>query len=165
MSAPVILAAALAGGLLFRIRGGLGGRKLGTDTSEARALFALGMGLMGWGFSRNSWLLLLPSAWFASCLPGWFGALGLGHDGTSWGEDAAWLLLRGLMWVALPALVFWDCGFAPWPLIAAGVLCPLAYEAGYRIPLKITGLTQGPEIGEAIFGALLGGATALTVLR
>ena len=158
------LLAVFGGALLFRIRGGLGGRKLGTDTTEARAIFALGMGLTGWWLGRDSWLLLLLSAWFLSCLPGWFGALGLGHDGTSWAADAGWLLLRGLMWAAAPALVLWWCGFSPWPLIAAGALCPLAYEVGYRIPLKITGLTQGPEIGEATFGALLGAGMAWGIL-
>lgn len=164
--APVV---ALSGAFLFRVRGGLGGKRLGLDATEARLIFACLFGLMGaglgWGRGHEAGLLLLPSAWFLSSLPGWFDALGMGRDGTSWGVDVAALLLRGLMWVFLPAALLGACGLSPWPLLLAGALCPLAYEMGWRLPLKLPGLLRGPEVGEAIFGALLGIAMAWGILR
>ena len=46
-------------------------------------------------------------------------------------------------------------------LVLAGTLCPLAYTIGWAIPSKVKGLNQGPELGEFIFGGLIGAAMVL----
>lgn len=66
-----------------------------------------------------------------------------------WAYDASCLALRGLVITVPAGAMLLDPWFA-----AAGVLMPLAYEAGQHMP----GRWRGTGAGEFIFGAVLGAA-------
>lgn len=146
----VLIGAAAA--LLFRIRGGLFAL---SGTAPGRVIFAVGMSALSAYAAWDLWMLLSAPLWYASAVLGWGGALDLGRNEGTWAEDAQALLLRGVWWTYLPGLLFILMGHSPVYLLP-GLLCPVAYELGYRIPLKVKGAYQGPELAEVIFGAMLG---------
>ena len=65
-----------------------------------------------------------------------------------WIRDAAGMTLRGMM-ITVPAGIVTLNG----DLFFSGVGMALCYELAHHVPSKIKGLNQGPELGEALFGA------------
>lgn len=136
--------------LWFRIRGGL--IPLGSSTA-ARLVFALAMTypvIYDWR------LAALAPAWYLGSVLAWYKSIDMGRIEGTWLWDASKISLRGITWTILPVGVFYFFGYEAWSLVLAGFLCPLAYELGWRIPSKIKGLRQGPELSEVIFGSFLG---------
>ena len=70
-------------------------------------------------------------------------------------------MARGLTYTLLPVAASHIAG-APlqMALIPVGLAMWPCYEAGWRMPIQWAkaGLRQGPEVGEALFGAVLGAA-------
>jgi len=144
----MMILAALAGALLFRIRGGLFVSHL-LPTWAGRMVWAIGAtAVLAWLHQTWSpWLIALVAALFVGCIPGWYGGFDLGRrGGRSYWRDASVLVLRGLWWTLpmLPVLPILD-----WSVWAAfvGVLTLPSYELAWRV---FGG--RGPEFGEAIFG-------------
>lgn len=163
-----LILAALAGALLFRGRGGAFNRLAcaiaGRDSSTvslvsdwaARALYALGLAaLAGVGVGAT---VVLAIVLLAGTPLGWFGAL---EARTL--ADLKLLALRGLIFAAPAVVVLAWLGLPGQAgiFLLAGPLCGPLYYAAARIPSRIPQLRQGPELGEALFGAVLGAALAL----
>jgi hypothetical protein len=152
--APAVLAAG------FRVRGWAGFQRLtGRGATTARIVaWAIPCGLVAWGL-HGHWYAgaaMAVAAWAGSLL-GWWRSLDLGRHEGEWARDFALHTARGLLWTAPMALAAWLSGGLPWPLLAAGLLCGLAYEAGWRLAPR-----RATEIGEVAFGAIVGAALALT---
>lgn len=71
-----------------------------------------------------------------------------------WRRDAVGLAIRGMMITAPVGVILLLFGFDGW-FGLRGIAMPIAYELAYRIPSKVNGLRQGPELGEAVFGLIL----------
>lgn len=168
---------ALAGGAAFRARGSSLVHQFQAIPMEGRIIWSLVAGGLCASVTHDWWMLATIPAWFIGCIPGWFNTLDLGRDyadwetaGMSrfrvWAEEAAWMAFRGILWT-LPAGVVAAVLGTPWPwsavLALSGIVCPLLYEAAWRIPIRIKHLTQGPEVGEALFGAWIGAMIAVTL--
>lgn len=104
----------------------------------------------------NWWALASLPLWYGGTLLGRGRAIDLGRREGEWLVDALRLLLIGAATVALPVVLTAVVGAMPWGLLLAGLLMPLCYELGWRIPSPIKHLGQGPELGELIFGAVIG---------
>ena len=139
-------------------------------TQIARLDFAAIMtALVLWRIGVPVWWIVpaLLAGWFIGCLAGqgegmWIGRASFENRYTitprKWLTDAANLTGSGLCNVAVPVALLWWFGALWWPLLIAGALKPLAYELGWRMPLRLPGFSQGPELGEVAFGAALGAA-------
>jgi hypothetical protein len=153
----------LVGAIGFRLRGdAIFHEVTGRGATTARLVcWAIPTGLLA--LATVPWWasVLVALGFFLGAMPGWYGSLDLGRREGSAVKDPLIMAARGLAWTILPALVIWqfDVGNAI-ALLIAGFACPLLYEAGYRIPSKIPYLRQGPEVGEALFGAAIGLAVA-----
>lgn len=168
MIVAIFVVALLAAG--FRIRGDAAfARWTGRGATTARIVaWAIPVAASGWllGLEWPVAVALGVAAW-VGCLAPWWGSLDLGrHEGT-WFRDFCLHSARGVLWTLPMAGVVFLAQFSVWPtvgaglwwpLLAAGALCGPAYELGYRIREK-----RGTEIGEALFGALIGGALVLAV--
>lgn len=160
-----ILVGALVGAIGFRLRGSaLFEEWTGRGATTARIVcWAIPMGLIS--LMAVPWYAapLVGLALYLGCLPGWYGALDLGHNDGHKVRDYIVMFLRGLAWTVLAALVYAWAGNVPgaYGLILAGALCPLAYTIGWAIPSTVPNLSRGPELGEVIFGAMIGAAVAL----
>lgn len=101
---------------------------------------------------------VVPCFW---ALLGAFAGVAIPNWGKYWNlkDDEDWLMMSlcGLCVTICPAF-----GLAFHNTIHAiifgisGVLMPVFYWLGARIPLKIQGLTQGPEVSEVLFGMWVG---------
>jgi len=147
----------LVSALAFRVRGGLWGERLRLGTTGARLIWAAVMAVLTCGAAGlNWWALITAPLWFVATLPGWLDSLDLGKNEGTLAQDSMAMLLRGVWWTYLPGLgVSFVVGTPPY-VAALGVLCVPAYLAGAVVPIKVSGLHQGPELGEAIFGLVLG---------
>jgi hypothetical protein len=103
----------------------------------------------------------ISAALYIGTLAGWWRSLDLGRKEGEWLRDFVLHSARCLLWTLPAALV---CAAATLdmtnavPLIAAGLLCGVFYEAGWRVyPARAT------EIGEAIFGGAIGAALFLSL--
>ena len=148
-----MVAMALLGAILWRVRGGLlnsitgKANWMGFNDTVVRGIWSVGM-------AGAFWLLhplpywragLLVAALFAgTTVIGWFGAALLPVRF----RDVALLSLSGVLRMAFVAVVL----FSPWPLLA-GLLFGPAYWLGARIPQKPGGWDFW---GEFICGAVLG---------
>jgi hypothetical protein len=165
-----ILLRAFAGAFLFRGRGGvfnhvlcliLGKDSRTTDllgSMGGRVLYAIGMALLFVGQLRAWQLAILAGAFLLGTPIGWFASLALWHDhGRAW-RNFAFMTLRGLIFVAPACLALWWFGL-PWLVLAiAGASCGIVYAIAWLIPSRVNQLEQGPALGEALFGAVLGAA-------
>jgi len=148
----------IVGALGFRMRGSavfgeLTGRGIGT----ARLVcWALPMALLSLFVIEWYWALLFCAAMYVGSLPGWYGAFCM-IDARDW----LVMLARGIGWTLLGAIVFFIAGAPAWPLLFAGMLCPVAYAIGWAIPSRVPWLLRGTEIGEFLFGAFIGTAIML----
>lgn len=160
----MILISILVGAVAFRLRGSdlvhvtpipMEGRVIWSV-----AMAALAFWLAGW----DERMLILAPAFFLGAVPGWKSTIDLGRVEGSRFRDALVMVVRGLVWTLPAGAVLWFFGPpASWTFGLAGLLCPLLYEIGWRVPLRIPHLRQGPELGELLFGAWLGATLALSV--
>jgi hypothetical protein len=152
------LIGAAVGGFGFWLRGSaLFEKWTGRGATTARiTCWALPLGLFGWalGLPPIEASALAVAAWIG-CLAPWWDSLDLGRQEGTWLRDFAWHTLRGALWVAPIWLVVLLSFGSWWPLAVVALLCGIVYELGYRLwPAK------GTEVGEALFGALIGLALA-----
>lgn len=162
----VVILAAL-GAALFRLRGSeLFARIVGRGKTTADAVYAFGLALPF--TSSLPWFgvpTLAAALWIGGRL-GWWKSLSLGRnpaDGTVRAQFTRHTL-RGVLWTAPAAMVAFFVGASFVPLLIAGALCAVAYEAGYRLSDMggVFSRLGGTEWGELFFGALIGVALALT---
>lgn len=157
-------AAAIAiGAVAFRLRGSALVGDLAPALMPGRHLWAVAMtGLAIWLAGWSPDLLLLAPAFFLGAVPGWKSTIDLGRVEGSKVRDALVMVVRGLVWTLPAGAVLWFFGpGTSWTFGLAGLLCPLLYEIGWRVPLRIPHLRQGPELGELLFGGWLGAALVL----
>lgn len=151
---------AVAGLVLFRVRGGMW---LGHSPHWlTRGLWALGMAIVV-GIATHDIVacaLTLPAFFIGTVLP-WWHSIDLGRIEGNTASDYALNAIRGLCFTAGAGAVLWYLGL-PWYAGLVGLLCPLCYLIGWSIPSRVKNFQQGPELGEAIFGALVGATFALT---
>lgn len=156
-----LLLGVIAGGLLFRMRGAaIFERLTGRGKTTADAVYAAGLALVAAPVGVLA-AALAVALWIGG-RPGWWRSLTLGRnpeDGPAWRQ---WALhtARGVVWTAPAAVLAWWLGASPVPLLVAGLLCGVAYEAGWRLAGR-WGL-GGTEWGECFFGAAIGGAVVMT---
>lgn len=150
---PVLL------GLLNRCRGGWIQLKSG---QLGRVLFwALPIGfivLLGWGVVPAVYALLL--AFLGVAIPAWGLYVGLKTE-----QD--WLLLSacGLCVSGFPAIGIAIESFNAASIYAvSGLLMPVFYWLGQKIPSKVKNFEQGTPLGELFFGAWLGFVLALLLI-
>lgn len=167
---PILYAVApIIGAVAFRFRGGLWNTVIKRGDFVGRMVFALACaafvipahGLVAFAY-------VTAGLCAAACLP--LGdSIDLGHVEGNWLHDRIILAARGTAYTASPsaaAAIGGAVGIVAHPLplwlAPAGMAMWLCYEAGWRSPLRIPGFAQGQtEIGEALFGAVLGIALAL----
>lgn len=150
-----VIAGTILGGFGFRFRGGMFANGLPHwVTRGAWSLSAVVVPAL-----TTPMLILGAPLLFLGTLIGWFSSIDLGRiEGVAW-RDYLMNAIRGLMFT-LPILpLLWYLGITLWPAFI-GILCPLVYELGWRIPSKIKNLQTGPEIGELLFGMLVAGTFA-----
>jgi hypothetical protein len=159
MHAAIIVASALLGGVLFRIRGG--GIDLKTDT-VARLVWSIGMAVIGVAIAWDYKLLALAPAYFLGCLCPWWNSIDMGHNEGSFWRDFGVMAVRGVIWVLFAAVVLGFLGYSAL-YVFAGLLCPVCYAIGWKLP-NTNAVKQGTEYGEILFGAVCGAGLALAVL-
>lgn len=159
-------AGALLGAILFRIRGGLlgdYGAELGTIVS--RLAWAIGLASGGALVAWDWLILLIAPGLFVGCVIGWPSSIDMGRNEGTWLRDALGMLWRGPLWTvpagATLVLVGYPHGY--W-FAASGLLCPVCYELGWRVPYSAKWAVDGSAWGEIIFGATIGAALAITVI-
>lgn len=159
-----------------RLRGGLFGSTFPWGDTVSRLLW--------WGGSAAIASLLLGGAWYlalALIVAQWatatvplFSSIDLGHDEGTWLSDFALLSLRGVIGAAGVAAVLFGVNYFAgthylwWPVLLIGALEGVAYQIGWSVgnvsntnPNGVTGPTQ---IGELIYGALIGAGLAIGLL-
>lgn len=157
-----VLFMALLGAFLFRVRGGF----LPTGSSLlARSLYAGGLTVAAVA-CRFDWMLLaLFPAFLAGALFAWWDSIDLARNEGKWVNDFAVMLGRGMIFTAPAGVVLYLLGYSSWVFVfVAGLTCAPLYELAWRIPSQIPNFRQGPELGEAFFGAAIGAALAVSVL-
>lgn len=159
-----ILIGALVGAIGFRIRGSSEFRKwTGRGATTARIVcWAIPMSIVSLNHVPIEYAWMMTIAFFLGAVPGWCGCLDLGRDDGKVFQDYLVMTARGILWVIPAALVmsFFNQYTSTYMLIA-GVLCPLAYTVGWITESSIPNLRRGPELGEFIFGGLIGASLAI----
>jgi hypothetical protein len=113
-------------------------------------------------FAASDWrLLALAPALFIGATFSWWGdAMDWGRNGGSYWAKFGWLALRGPVFTLFCGPVLWWFGHSWW-FALAGLICPIAYEIGWRIEDRTK--SQGAPY-ETVFGACLGGALLAGVI-
>lgn len=157
-------------GLGFRIRGGLWNtvieRHVHWGSTTARLVsWALPVTLCVAVWYTLPWYMLISMfvAVWAGCLLPWYGSIDMARIEGDWHTDAVNMTWRGALWCVPMSVVFvWTGLWMPAALcLASGALMAVWYEIGWRIPSKVPGFQAGPELGELIFGCVLGLALVL----
>lgn len=144
------------GAILNRIRGGW----LSVGSTTIGRLIWAGLGLAAAAWAWDPWLLWLVPALYLGAVPGNPYGIDMGRHDGAWLKDTIAMLGRGIVWVAPTAFVLYGLGYDWRALAVVGFLCPMAYEAGWRIRPR-----NGVEAAEIVFGGLVGGAIALSMLE
>ena len=150
----IALGSTILAAILFRVRGGMW---FGDSPHWfTRGMWSVGMGVIVFLSSLNmkAGVYVMPAFFVGTVLP-WWGTIDLGRIEGRKDRDYALNSLRGLCFTLPAGAVLWWLGL-PWYAGLVGLLCPICYEAGWRINSQIKDLRQGPELGELIFGALVG---------
>lgn len=164
-----ILVAAIIGGIGFRLRGSAEFQQwTGRGATTARIVcWALPCGIMTAVMLDLAWWWALAvgfAAW-VGCLPPWWRTLTMGRnpqEGT-YAAQAFRHAARGVLWGLPMAVVLGLAGAAWLPMLLASLTCWPAYELGYRISATPWGRRWGgTEYGEALFGAAMGAAIAMS---
>lgn len=149
---------ALAGAILFRVRGGMW---LGHAPHWlTRGLWSVSMAIIVGVATDNivACAVTFPAFFLGTVLP-WWHSIDLGRIEGNTASDYALNAIRGWCFTALSGGVLWYLAL-PWQIGFVGLACPLCYTLGWLIPSRVQNLQKGPELGEAIFGAVLGAAFA-----
>lgn len=158
------LLGALIGAVGFRLRGSAIFEEItGRGATTARIVcWAIPMGLVSLYHVPWEWAWAISLGLFLGACPGWYHCTDLGRDDGKVVRDYVIMTIRGLVWTLPAALVmaYFNTN-ASSAMMIAGLLCPLAYTIGWKIPSKIKGLHQGPELGEFIFGGMVGASVIL----
>lgn len=159
-----LILCALAGAFAFRGRGGVFNEILSPvlghlSSLAGRLLYGAVMAALAYRPAVMAWSLpvLLGFAFYLGSVFPWF--TDTDRDGTTLNGFVA-QTMRGLVFVLPPAVVMAWQGINPWALCIGGLSLGGAYWLAARIPSKIHDLEQGPALGEAIYGAVLGIALA-----
>lgn len=155
----MILLGALIGALGFRLRGSaLFEQWTGRGATTARIVcWAIPIAILSLVNVPILYAPLIGLAIFLGAIPGWYGSLDLGRDDGHATKDYVIMTVRGLAWTAPAAYVMSMFSIeSAVALVIAGLMCPLAYTAGWYIPSRVNHARQGPEVGELIFGSLVG---------
>ncbi len=177
MVVVICLAAAVAGALGNRIRGGLLPIPGGTQVGR----------LLGWGLPVAAMAWLCGMAWwgavlagvgaFLGCCMGQFGGLSMGHRGPA-PAVSPWLTMTvwGLARVAGPAAILLALHHPAGAtlVMASGLACAPIYDLAWRVPPRVylRGFGYGdgpatgydpPELAEALHGAVMLAALAAGV--
>lgn len=134
-------------------------RLTGRGATTARLVcWALPCGLAWWALGGNPLYAAgaAVAAWLGTLL-GWWGSLDLGRNEGTWLEDFLLHTARGVLWTAPMAAVALVQHEAWWWMLGVGALCGLLYELGYQL-----NEARGTEIGEFLFGAVIGAAMVVT---
>jgi hypothetical protein len=166
-----VILTAVTSAVLNRLRGGWTGN-LPFGATTARMIWATGCTALflpaAWVLNMWSWwLMLLPVALWLGTVVGWQGSLDLGrNEGARW-RDFGVMTARGLLWTApAAALLSWVFWPSPaWPLLVAGLACAVCYELAWHMPKTWKPpFAAGPEMGEVLFGAVVGTGLALSLI-
>lgn len=183
MEIVMLVVTVLSLGLAFRLRGGLFGKEIGWGSTTARLvawslpvtlfvaywyppiLFTAFINYISFDYLYIP--LVFIGAYLGSVL-GWWGTIDMGRIEGEWIKEFTLHSARGILWTAGVAGVFTLYGlFIPAiALLISGISCGIIYEIGWRTPtfFKPTpegGFNTGSEIGEFLFGAVIGLAIAL----
>ena len=114
-------------------------------------------------FLPLNWTVKAP-LWLWRWLFDPIGALSMGHRGgtdgaRAWFFMACWGVLRVAPVAALLFLANIVPGyhFAPWWLLASGLMTPVVYDAVWRVPERWYRDTEPVEVAEVIMGAVMAG--------
>lgn len=156
------LAIVLAG-LGFRLRGEIKFTEwTGRGLTTARIVcWAIPCALLAAAAGHGLWeaVAIGVAAWLGS-IAGWWDSLTLGRNKAEGSTLEQWLRhqARGLLWTLPMAAVVAYAGHDPLWLALAGLMCGPAYEFGWRVWPE-----RGTEVGEFVFGAVIGGALVWTM--
>lgn len=128
-----------------------------TGTIGGRVLWAVCVSFCLFVTGCSIWSLAVVPILFLSAVPGWPQSIDLGSNEGTWMRDFWMMAARGLLFT-LPAGLLLSIFHSPWFLIFgfSGFLAGVMYTLGSKIPFKIKHLEQGPALGEALFGGLVG---------
>lgn len=155
---------AAVGAFAFRGRGGMFNEALSPvfgklSTHAGRVLYGAMMAALayrhGMGWAPPPFI---AAAFFVGAVAPWF---------TDTNRSATTLngfmaqTMRGLVFVVPPAVVIEIAGHNPVWLCASGVTLGACYLLAAKIPSRVHDLEQGPALGEALFGAVMGGSLGL----
>ena len=160
----MLLLGTLIGAIGFRLRGSAIFEEItGRGATTARIVcWAIPMGLFSLIHVPPMDAVWIGLGFFLGACPGWYHCTDLGRDDGKVVRDYVVMTIRGLVWTILPAIVMsYFNPTAAGAMVLAGALCPLAYTIGWAIPSNIKGLHQGPELGEFIFGGIIGASIVL----
>lgn len=153
-------------GLGNRLRGGLWGDQIGWGATTARIIsWAIPVAILSGVWYQLVWYLWIimgVAAWLGT-IAGWWGkCIDMGRRDGTWLHDMCWITLRGTVWTLPMTVVFVWSGFIPAAILVqlSGTLMGVWYELGWRSPSHTPGFTQGPEVGELLFGMMFGLALA-----
>jgi hypothetical protein len=159
-----VLFGALVGAVGFRLRGSdLFEQITGYGTTVARIVcWAIPMALLSLFHVPWEYIVVVGAAFYLGAIFPWWGCIDLGHNDGSALRDYIVMFFRGLIWTVPAGLVVYQFDANAGLILAlSGALCPLAYTIGWATPSKAPNLNQGPELGEFIFGAIVGAAVVL----
>ena len=172
MMAVYVVGGLLLGASSFWLRGSAKFEQLtgrGKTTGDLVWAALLGAFAMVGGLPWE-WSLALVAAFFAGGRLPWWGSLDMGTMAHSWGRDLVVHSARGLLWTLAAGLVMWFAG-GGWQavvLAASGLLAGPAWALGFQLrpPGKTSqGFPNATEVGELVFGGIIGVALALAVLQ
>lgn len=159
MIEALVLACALSGGALFRIRGGAFPTG---STAIARLIWSFGMAVLAFLLTFNYWMFALVPAFFLGCLAPWWNSIDTGRNEGSFWQDFLVMMGRGVLWVLFPAVVLGLLEYSAF-YVFVGLLCPVCYTIGWWLP-NTKYVKQGTEYGEILFGMVCGAGLALSIL-
>jgi hypothetical protein len=190
MPTPFLLPVAILSGFGRRVAGGAVQQWTGINLGDmpVRLFFGITLAVVALlaGMVWPRALMLIPAGWIGTTIPN-FGGIALGRSGNPWWRDALGLTLHGIVGAMVLALV----AAAPWPLptpfsiaafvdgyslvsaicvLIAGLLIVPAYEVGWSVAGKSgrasfpLGFRGGTEIGEMLWGTVIGLALMLSAL-
>ena len=158
------LLGAIVGAIGFRLRGSSWFEEVtGRGATTARIVcWAIPMGALSLTNVPWQYSFLVGLGFFLGAIAGWWGCLDLGRNEGSAARDYIVMFFRGILWTLPPTIVVYPFdATAGAAMLIAGALCPVAYTIGWLVPSKIPNLRQGPELGEFIFGGMIGACVVL----
>lgn len=163
----VMLMTVLGAGL-FWLRGSATFEQVvGRGKTTADTMWALGLAVptalyIPWYYAGG----LLAALFLGGRAP-WWKSIDMGrnqsyYDNTTYMQDIVMQTIRGVLWVLPAAILLWFIsGWYTLMLMAAGLMAGPAYELGWQLNPQNYRRPHATEIGELVFGACVGGTTAM----